>query len=672
MASEFKKLSLYIISVLMFSSLILPALNVSQTNAVSHIGTLYFSNRSGTAGRTDCALIQGGYTGGANKARFISAIKTALNHTGTAGCAGAMDTGAAYIVFTMLNYGLNPNNTGNVGTRDDVPASVLREWEDRINQPDVWIGTEVVNYSVNSSAPYVSSADVGQFRTGGTEVSTVFRKGSSSGPILYQVKNSCANPLGQWPGLPVINSTYDLTPTVGVNRSAGEPGESVSVIGNVANSGKVTSNSTYYAISTMAFDSTTAVPTTFAATANNGVAATDPAKPCQYYVSVGARDCRQETTATTTGNTTYDPPGRAFIPRVLVLGDYAPGTKVCYGVSIYSYNETTGTNKRWRHSGVACVTIAKKPKIQIQGGDLSVGRTFLGTTGSPVAANVVTGVSNKDISGVKRVFGSWIEYGIFATGTVTGAASGSAYSGGLIDTPAACESKLLTFTNSPTATGCTDASVAGNYASSQSIPDIASSFAISSSTPSFGASPTIDLTTSTASGLMTATGNVLLSGGSTPIAKGRWLVLNAPEATVTITGNILYTNESLASVGDIPQLVIIAKNINIADTVTQIDSWLIAKSTTLTADGRINTCSSIADNAPLSSNICSTPLTVNGPVMARALLLRRTAGSGFASSSGDPAEVFNLRPDAYLWAALQATNTGRVLTVQTTELPPRL
>ena len=58
--------------------------------------------------------------------------------------------------------------------------------------------------------------------------------------------------------------------------------------------------------------------------------------------------------------------------------------------------------------------------------------------------------------------------------------------------------------------------------------------------------------------------------------------------------------------------------------------------------------------------------------MAKQLWLRRTAGSGTDLASGDPAEVFNLRPDAYLWAATRATGSGRVQTMYTTELPPRL
>jgi len=49
----------------------------------------------------------------------------------------------------------------------------------------------------------------------------------------------------------------------------------------------------------------------------------------------------------------------------------------------------------------------------------------------------------------------------------------------------------------------------------------------------------------------------------------------------------------------------------------------------------------------------------------------RTAGSGVGVAIGDPAEVFNLRGDAYLWATAYSSNSDRLSTVSTKELPPR-
>ncbi|HEU4715637.1 MAG TPA: hypothetical protein VFS14_02290, partial [Candidatus Saccharimonadales bacterium] len=109
-------------------------------------------------------------------------------------------------------------------------------------------------------------------------------------------------------------------------------------------------------------------------------------------------------------------------------------------------------------------------------------------------------------------------------------------------------------------------------------------------------------------------------------------------------------------------VVIIANNINIHGNVRQIDAWLVAS-------GTINTCNDFTGN--LTSNKCNQPLAVNGPVVTNRLVLNRTAGSGTGAQSGDPAERFNLRPDAFLWAQLQASGNDKAQTVYSTELPPR-
>jgi hypothetical protein len=58
--------------------------------------------------------------------------------------------------------------------------------------------------------------------------------------------------------------------------------------------------------------------------------------------------------------------------------------------------------------------------------------------------------------------------------------------------------------------------------------------------------------------------------------------------------------------------------------------------------------------------------------MTNKLYLRRTAGSGTgAINSGDPAEVFNLRADAYMWSYERAKKLNIVKSVYTVELPPR-
>ncbi|MET0980043.1 MAG: hypothetical protein ABWX90_02205, partial [Candidatus Saccharimonadales bacterium] len=120
-------------------------------------------------------------------------------------------------------------------------------------------------------------------------------------------------------------------------------------------------------------------------------------------------------------------------------------------------------------------------------------------------------------------------------------------------------------------------------------------------------------------------------------------------------------------ISQVPQVIIIARNINITNAATQIDAWLL----TTGATGAINTCSDRALTAPLNATVCNNQLTVNGPVVTEHLHLRRTAGSDTAADAGRPAEVFNLRPDAYLWAQARASQAGKAQTVYSVELPPR-
>ena len=313
--------------------------------------------------------------------------------------------------------------------------------------------------------------------------------------------------------------------------------------------------------------------------------------------------------------------------------DLAVGTRVCYELSVAPYSNTTGNNSA---TAEACIIIGKKPKVQIWGGDLFSGGKIQTST-SFIRSNT---------------FGSWIEYGVFAVDKISGFGSGSAYANNM--TGNFCDASKLSFANvlknSPSCSG-TDS--VGNYTRSSSLPDVAASFPSSAGTHMLNGS----------NGAYNPSAGGPITGGAMGI--GQWAVINATgKGTVQITGNINYTAANISSVSDIPQVVIIADNIEISGNVTNIDAWLIAK------NGYINTCSDVAFDANLSSEICNNPLRINGPVIAKNLYLRRTAGSR-PGATGEPAEIFNLRADAYLWAATHAKNNNVIQTVYSAEMPPR-
>ena len=334
--------------------------------------------------------------------------------------------------------------------------------------------------------------------------------------------------------------------------------------------------------------------------------------------------------------------------------DVPAGTHICYVLSVQPH---ASWDDNWFDSDPACIVISKKPKVQIWGGDL-ITRTNKGISrsASPFPDYSVT-TSTSDKNGTR--FGSWAEYGILAKGNILGSASGAAYApGGLTYNPMggnACPYSKLSFTNAGSST-CTGTGI-GKYSNTSSMPDVAASFQNISSTP-LNANLDVNF-----SGVYTTTASSFtINGGN--MGKGQWVVINAPNTNITIAGPINYTTDTITSISEIPQVIIIANSITINHEVANVDAWLIANKND---SSYIATC----DEGGKTINECNQKLTVNGPVMTNHLYLRRTFGSE-PSAPGEPAEVFNLRADAYLWSMSRATSSARMQSVYTTELPPRL
>lgn len=360
------------------------------------------------------------------------------------------------------------------------------------------------------------------------------------------------------------------------------------------------------------------------------------------------------------------------------IGDLEVGSKICYGMSVKAFGPAfTNASPDWRHSPAECVIIGKKPKVQIWGSDLSVGRRFADDSSAVTGSGVDVSTSVKD--GGTKNFGSWVEYGVFATGTITGgSAAGLAGQDGH-GTGTQADWSKLTFANAghTALSGCNGVVKFGCYATAGNlgtIPSVAARLApkATTSTPSLSGSVLLDDLLNGPDDTFYANGDLRIIGGA--IAKGKSVIIKA-SGTVFIDGDIKYTTDPLSSVSEIPQVVIIANSIQIKDTVANIDAWLIANGTQggLDRQGSIHTCNDrILTSTPvLTSVICDKKLTVNGPVMAKKLYLTRTAGSGTGAASGEPAEVLNLRADAYLWAIGRAGGEGSVQTIDTRELAPR-
>ncbi len=390
-------------------------------------------------------------------------------------------------------------------------------------------------------------------------------------------------------------------------------------------------------------------------------------EPCPYFMSNSTAD---NCTNITNGRQIFPFNTTTQIPtaQVIIANDYEPGTKICFVLSVQpvaGWNKTD-SDDRWNHSELSkagnCVTIVKKPKVQIWGGDLlSKGL-------------VKTSTSDKTINSVTNRFGSWTEYGIIAGGDISGAASGSAFANtGLSNvdpgqTNIACKYSNLSFTNTPLGnTNCTGTGI-GYYTNidQHNMPDVVSSFAGNGIDISGSVEPN-ELAKNTPDSIVDiySAGDLILKAST--LDSGRSIVIKST-GTVIIEGNQNYNPGRYSAISQIPQLVIIANKIIINNDVTNVDAWLIAKGNALDK-GSIKTCADVAKDI----NTCKEQLIVNGPVMTDELYLYRTHGSEPGLDlSGEPAEIFNLRADAYLWAAGRALEDGRIQTVYLTELPPRL
>lgn len=462
--------------------------------------------------------------------------------------------------------------------------------------------------------------------------------------VVYQILRRCANPVGYPDGLPPAQK-YELTPHVDtISPTQVEANSKMNVVTGVDNVGDVNSPSTKWEITQINVNPGKQAPHENNAGANANA-------PCQAgggsatgnYFQDGNSTCKNVKKGSGVFNLGAPSPNLKPTATNIDIGDLPVGTRVCFALSVQPHSNS---DSRWMHSKPVCTTVGKKPKVQVWGGDLAV------------RGKIETSTSVKSDGGTK-VFGSWVEYGAFSVGVNTRFASAAGLNGQTNNSQAAWSK--LTFAN----VDDSGAASYGNYATPAAfrpLPTIASYFAaLPGKQPVGGGS--VDL-----SSLTFATGSspVVRTAGSLTITKsdipaGRSVVILA-SGTVTIIDNISYTDATLNSVRDIPQVVIIANNINIHGNVRQIDAWLVAS-------GTINTCNDFTGN--LTSNKCNQPLAVNGPVVTNRLVLNRTAGSGTGAQSGDPAERFNLRPDAFLWAQLQASGNDKAQTVYSTELPPR-
>lgn len=448
----------------------------------------------------------------------------------------------------------------------------------------------------------------------------------------YESDYACAN----------VPYDYELTPAVNVGNDVVEPGNEVKADIRVNNVGPTKSHPARWRLTEIIIGKGEPMP----ANKNGGISSTDPcsgAVGSSYYGNrksgaTGMGDLNDNTGCQIVmggDDTEFMPSGWGgpwsdSYTRPNGMPDLEAGSRVCYALSIAPYRHD---QSEWRHSGVICYVVSKQPKVQFWGGDVRAGVAFGSLGGAEVGEpqKVVTAITHKR----NKLYGSWAEYAISSPGLIK-SSSGAGLSGGSDgrDTMSQRLYNDLTFANIP---------------------------------GSFGGftSGSLPLSIKPANYFKATDGaDKLLDGYELNL--GETVVL-VKEGTVEINNNITYSSsQQYNSLYELPQAVIIADDIVVAPNVTQIDAWLIARDRLSTC--RTNNSFDLAEGLSVFS--CNEPLRINGAVMANKIYLKRTAG-GEASNPNMPAEILNLRPDAYMWGYERSQDSGLIKTTYVRELLPR-
>ena len=445
----------------------------------------------------------------------------------------------------------------------------------------------------------------------------------------------------------------------------------------------------------------------------------------------------------------------------IMASDAYIGYELCTAIAVYPSNSHNGSDNSyntqlnvamhggntWNISNAVCRTIAKKPSFQVWNGSVyTEGKITTSTT---------------DVGG--RIHGSWTDYSLIAGKSNSGMASGAMFgylglnttslSGGMDrnsrddSNKRAKKANQQTISNTGTTMGNSNINTSSSYRQTLSrlesrykekarallteerrsgrkakiystktgmqaahISDDSSNVTKLSNLEVVyepASNPNSDTLTNSADGFIKRLGDGVNDNTLVIFTSG----------TLVIDRNICYGNScgsdatKLISYADgtktkeaakLPQILIFAKNIQIAENVTRIDAWLIS-------EGTVNTCTghTIGDlvardvsGLNYTAGNCGLTLVVNGPVYAKHLDLLRTAGAYADYGSGwfvdtplntpfgtstntknktdadklgrvSPAEIFNLRADTYIWAFNQAQRYNEAVVTYTRELAPR-
>ncbi len=361
--------------------------------------------------------------------------------------------------------------------------------------------------------------------------------------------------------------------------------------------------------------------------------------------------------------------------RICVIAEVYPATSGADG----NWNDPEGDHK-WAESETVCFTVAKRPNLQIWGGNVFTNGQISLTEAKKT--HLAGGDDNKT-----HVFGSWAELGLVAKGEVTGLASGvgfgydEGWSGFSYNY---CEASTLSFAN----VNCKDS--VGDLENSSSVKEDKSGL-IERFRPENYIDYFVDeVVWGDETQKVSDTDRYYyynddrdLTIAGAEIEKETTHVIETTK-DVIISGNIIY-EDGYNSIKEVPKLFIYAKNIYIDCAVTRIDAVLIAEEVVLTCndlgekvvvgDDGVERTKTLSERAKdkINEKINSTQLIINGTIITDKLIANRTYGAATGTNSIVPAEIINYDSTLYLWGQdrIRAANVWKLETVYQHELAPR-
>lgn len=376
--------------------------------------------------------------------------------------------------------------------------------------------------------------------------------------------------------------------------------------------------------------------------------------------------------------------------------DEPAGSTVCVALAVfpassgsdYNYNNQN-YDMKWRISDSKCFQVAKRPSIQVWGGNVYAG------------GNIATGISIKNnlygynsytvnsLQGTPRTFGSWSELGTVSRGSVSGFASGATigyisnnngtlnpvpYASILAESPNSresvgdnpggssknrfCDLIPLTFANAcdgnaTTGTGGKDAT-SGITIDKDVLASLASS---DIGTSEISGSINVTDTAGDEAMIQHSADNLEITGGS--LVRGTFRVVTS-DKDIRISGNIgIDDSITMGTFRQAPKLVIFANNnIYIDCGVTNLYGLLVADRVITCSDG-ISSTDDMNEKTTdtINEQKNSNQLILQGAIVANRLYANRTYGAARGANSIVPAEIIKFDPTLYLWGGAAGINT---------------